>query len=140
MGSVESPGLQAGVPDRSAPARTRHECLDSAHLTSSWFSVLLMEVPPQRRALMIKDIVQLSMAARDQWLAFVSTRRAAAAKLLQARLLLKADVEAGGRRWTEAESADALDTRAATVHRVRQAFVEQGLKAAFSRQRPTGRP
>jgi hypothetical protein len=89
---------------------------------------------------MIKDIVQLSMAARDQWLAFVSTRRAAAAKLLQARLLLKADVEAGGRRWTEAESADALDTRAATVHRVRQAFVEQGLEAAFSRQRPTGRP
>jgi hypothetical protein len=35
--------------------------------------------------------------------------------------------------------AEALDTRAATVHRVRQAFVEQGMEAALSRQRPTGR-
>jgi transposase len=88
---------------------------------------------------MVKYIVQLNMEEREQLLAFVSTRRAAAAKLLHARILLKADVEAGGRRWTDAEIADALDTSAATVHRVRQAFVEQGMEAALSRKRPTGR-
>jgi hypothetical protein len=98
-----------------------------------------MEVTPQRRALMVKDIVQLNMAERDQLLAFVSTGRAAAAKLLHARILLKAEGGAGGRRWTDAEIADALDTSAATVHRVRQACVEQGMEAALSRQRPTGR-
>jgi hypothetical protein len=32
-----------------------------------------------------------------------------------------------------------LETSAATVHRVRQAWVEQGLEAALSRQSPTGR-
>jgi transposase len=53
--------------------------------------------------------------------------------------LLKADVGAGSRRWTDTEIAEALDTSAATVHRVRQAFVEQGLEAALSRKRPTGR-
>lgn len=88
---------------------------------------------------MVKYIVQLNMEERDQLLAFVSTGRAAAAKLLHARILLKADGGAGGRRWTDAEIADALDTSAATVHRVRQVFVEQGMEAALSRQRPTGR-
>lgn len=38
-----------------------------------------------------------------------------------------------------AEIAEALDTSASTVHRVRQAFVEQGWEAALSRQRPPGR-
>jgi hypothetical protein len=32
-----------------------------------------------------------------------------------------------------------LDTSASTVHRVRQAWVDQGLEAALSRQSPTGR-
>jgi transposase len=72
-------------------------------------------------------------------LALVNTGRAAAVKLLHARILLKADVSAGSRRWTDTELADALDTSASTVHRVRQAFVEQGLEAALARKRPTGR-
>jgi Homeodomain-like domain len=79
---------------------------------------------------MVKYIVQLNMEERQQLLSFVSTGRAAAAKLLHARILLKADGGAGGRRWTDAEIADALDTSPATVHRVRRAFVEQGLEAA----------
>ena len=69
----------------------------------------------------------------------MNTGRAAAAKLLHARILLKAD--AGDRRccWTDSAIAAALDTSAATVHRVRQAFVTQGLEAALCRKRPTGR-
>jgi transposase len=98
-----------------------------------------MEVTLQRRTLMVKYIVQLNTEERAQLLALVSTGRAAAAKLLHARILLKADIGAGRRRWTDAEIADALDTSAATVHRVRQALVEQGLEVALSRKRPTGR-
>ena len=89
---------------------------------------------------MLKYMVRLHSAEHAQWLALVHTERAAAATLLQARILLKADGGADRRGWTAAESTDALDTSAATGHRVRQGVVEQGIEAAFSRQRPTGRP
>ena len=69
----------------------------------------------------------------------MTTGRAAAAQQLHAWLLLKADVGADGRHWADAKSADALDTSAFTVHRVRHAFVEQGLGAELVRKRPTGR-
>jgi transposase len=88
---------------------------------------------------MVKYIVQLHPEERAQLLALVNTGRAAAAKLLHARILLKADVSAGGRHWTDAEIAEALDTSAATVPRVRQAFVEWGLETAIARKPPTGR-
>jgi transposase len=88
---------------------------------------------------MVKYVVRLHPEEHAQLLALVNTGRAAAVKLLHARILLKADGGADPRPWTDAEIADALDTSAATVHRVRQAFVEQGLEAALSRKRPTGR-
>jgi len=44
--------------------------------------------------------------------------------------LRKADVGADSRGWPDAEMAEALNTRAATVHRVRQGLVEQGIEAA----------
>ena len=88
---------------------------------------------------MMKYIVRLSRAEREQLLALVTTGRAAAVKRLRARILLKADVEAGERPWTDAEIAEALDTSESTVQRVRQAWVEQGLEAALVRKRPTGR-
>jgi hypothetical protein len=68
-----------------------------------------------------------------------TTGRAAAAKLLHARLLLKADVGAGGRRWSDAKSAEALATNPSTVHRVRHARVEWGMEAALARKCPTDR-
>ena len=98
-----------------------------------------MVVTPERRTLRLKYMVRLQSAEHAQWLALVHTGRAAAATLLQARILLKADGGADRRGWTAAESADALDSSAATVHRVRQGVVEQGIEAALSRQRPTGR-
>lgn len=88
---------------------------------------------------MVKYVVRLSPEEREQLLTLVSTGRAAAAKLLHARILLKAAVEAGARHWTDAEMADALDTSASTVHRVRQAWVEEGMEAALARKHPTGR-
>jgi transposase len=88
---------------------------------------------------MAKYIVELNEEERQQLSTLMTTGRAAAAKLLHARILLKADVREGSRCWTDAEIAVALDTSESTVHRVRQAFVAQGWEAALSRQRPTGR-
>jgi transposase len=88
---------------------------------------------------MVKYVVRLHPEEHAPLLALVNTGRAAAVKLLHARILLRADVGANSRPWTDAEIAEALDTSASTVHRVRQAFVEQGVEAALSRQRPTGR-
>jgi transposase len=88
---------------------------------------------------MIKYRVRLHQEERAQLLATVSTGPGAAVKRLHARILRKADVSAESRRWTDMEIAEALDTSASTVHRVRQAFVEQGLEAALARKRPTGR-
>jgi transposase len=88
---------------------------------------------------MAKYMVRLTPEERQHFSTLISTGRAAAAKLLHARILLKADVCEGSGSWTDAEIAVALDTSESTVHRVRQAFVEQGWEAALARQRPTGR-
>jgi transposase len=88
---------------------------------------------------MVKYVVRLNPEEREQLLTLVKTGPGAAAKLLHARLLLKADVSVEGRRWTEAEIAEALETSASTVQRVRQAWVDQGLEAALARKPPTGR-
>jgi len=88
---------------------------------------------------MVKYVVRLQPEEREQLLALVNTGRAAAAKLLHARILLKADAGDSRCCWTDAAIAEALDTSAATVHRVRQAFVAQGLEAAVARKQPTGR-
>ena len=81
---------------------------------------------------------ELNPEEREQLLTLVNTGRAAA-KRLHARILLKAEVEAGARRWTEAEIAEAVETSASTVHRVRQAWVEQGMATALARKPSTGR-
>ena len=88
---------------------------------------------------MVKYVVRLDTEAREQWLALVSTGRAAAVQRLHARLWLKADVGEGSRRWTDAEMAEAMDTRASTGHRVRQDWVEGGMETALFRKRPPGR-
>jgi transposase len=88
---------------------------------------------------MVKYVVRLNSEEREQLLTLVNTGRGAAAKLLHARIVLKADVSAAGRRWTDAEIAEALETSASTVHRVRQAWVDQGMEAALARKPPAGR-
>ncbi len=68
-----------------------------------------------------------------------TTGRRAAAAITRACILLKADIGPGGDAWDDAAIADAFDTSLSTVHRVRQAFVEDGLDAALARKKPTGR-
>ena len=63
----------------------------------------------------------------------------AAATLMHARILLKADVGAEGPGWDDDRIAEAVECSASTIYRVRQAFVEEGLVAALYRKKPTGR-
>lgn len=88
---------------------------------------------------MEKYIVRLPPEERQQLLSLINTGRAAAVKLLHARILLKADMDTNAPSWTDVEIAEALDTSPSTVHRVRQAWVERGLDAALERKCPTGR-
>jgi len=66
----------------------------------------------------------------------LSRGKAAARKLMHARILLKADVAAGGPGWNDEAIAEALEVGRATVERVRKEFVEDGLDAALERRRP----
>lgn len=64
--------------------------------------------------------------------------KAAARKLLHARILLKADASPEGPGWTDEHISEALEVSITTIGRVRQQFVEQGLTAALERRLPCG--
>jgi transposase len=86
-----------------------------------------------------KYLVKLTTEEREQLERMVRTGKRAAATLTHARILLKADAGCGTGPWENERIAEAVETSVATVHRVRQAFVEEGLEAALYRQKPTGR-
>jgi transposase len=88
---------------------------------------------------MAKYIVRLTAEERTQLTELISTGRRAASVLTRARILLKADASEGGPDWGDGEIAEAVETSLSSIHRVRQAFVEEGLAVALERQRPTGR-
>ena len=79
-------------------------------------------------------VVRLSEAERAGLRDLIAAGKAAARKLAHARILLKADAADGGPAWPDAAIAEALEVSVATVERVRQRFVEQGLEAALARK------
>ena len=83
--------------------------------------------------------VRLTSAERQGLIDLVTTGKRAASTISRARILLKADVGREGEAWDDEQIADAFDTSLSTIHRVRQAFVEDGLEDALNRKRPTGR-
>ncbi len=82
--------------------------------------------------------VTLETSEREELEAKISRGKAAARKLAHARVLLLADQADGAPGRTDAEVAAAVCVSVATVERVRQRFVEQGLDAALS-PKPSGR-
>ncbi len=88
-------------------------------------------------ALKDKRIVRLTGEQRQELERLATTGRQSAALITRARILLKAD--AAAEAWPDDRIAEALDTSAATVARIRKKFVQHGLEAAVQRQRPTGR-
>jgi transposase len=87
----------------------------------------------------VKYIVRLGATERQELEDLVNKGKVAAAKRTRAHILLKADAPVEGPARTDEQIAEALDVSIATIHRARQTYVEQGLKAALERQRPTGR-
>ena len=83
---------------------------------------------------MKKYKVTLTAEEREHLAGMVAAGKAAAQKLAHARILLKADAADGGPAWPDHRIADALEVSTATVERVRQRFVEQGLDAALDRK------
>ena len=81
-----------------------------------------------------KYVVRLTGEEREELESLVNRGRVAAEKRRRAQILLKADAGAEGSGPTDPEVGNALDGGVATVHRVRQAYVEEGLQAALSRK------
>ena len=82
-------------------------------------------------------IVTLTSEERATLQQLISSGKAAARKLSHARILLKADGSEDGSSWNDSVISQALDVGTATVERVRKRFVEEGLKAALGRRKPT---
>lgn len=81
-------------------------------------------------------IVTLVPEERRMLQEMLSRGKAAARKLMHARILLKADVAAGGPGWNDEAIVEALEVGRATVERVRKELVEEGLQAALERRKP----
>jgi len=87
----------------------------------------------------VKFVVRLGPEERQQLLDLVGKGKRAASVPTRARILLKADAGAAGPAWDDAAVAEAVETGESTVHRVRQAFVEESPEEALYRKKPTGR-
>ena len=81
-----------------------------------------------------KYIVTLSNEERKYLEALSQTGKTAAYIITHARILLKADTGQPGGSWCDAKISDALDVGTATVERLRQQFVKEGLDACLSRK------
>lgn len=79
-----------------------------------------------------KFVVRLSVSERLSLEKLISQARAAKAKLLRARMLLKADAD--GPAWSDPAIAEAFDVSLSTVHRLRERFVWEGFDAALDRK------
>jgi transposase len=82
--------------------------------------------------------VTLLEEERQELQSMVSAGKAAARKLVRARILLLADQADGGPAKLDPEIADALGCGRATIGRTRQQFVEEGMEAALN-PKPTTR-
>src|SRR4051794_28610192 len=76
---------------------------------------------------------------RQELQELIAAGKAAAKKLIHARILLKADASEGGPGWSDSRIAEAVEVTTDTVARVRERFVEQGLAAALGRK-PQDKP
>jgi transposase len=81
---------------------------------------------------MKKYRVTLTAAECEELERLLARGKADVRKLRHAQVLLKADEAEGGPAWPDERIVEALDVGIATVQRLRQRFVEEGLQAALS--------
>ena len=76
--------------------------------------------------------VTLTAEERDALERLLARGKADVRKIKHAQILLKADETEGGPGWPDQRIADAFDAGVATIERLRQRFVEEGLASALS--------
>jgi len=81
-------------------------------------------------------VVRLSAEERRGLEAMIGKGKSPAARLLKARILLKADVSEAGEGWSDSRIVEALETSVSMVYRVRRQLVEEGIEAVLSRKAP----
>ena len=86
---------------------------------------------------MKKYIVKLGEEEREALRKMMAHGQAPARQVAHARILLKADSGEGGPAWSDQAISGALEVVTATIERVRQRFVEEGLQAALRRRKPS---
>lgn len=80
-------------------------------------------------------IVRLTDEDRLELESLIRKGKAAAIRLMRARILLKADQGDKGDAWTDAEIAEAVNVAPKTVFNTRRRWVEEGLEAALNRKK-----
>jgi len=80
---------------------------------------------------MKKYIITLTEEERTQLETMLAKGKAAARKLIHARILLKADSSPGGPSWADARISEALEVDVSTVANVRERFVLEGFEVAL---------
>ena len=88
-------------------------------------------------------VVRLTSEERAALQRLVSVGKAAARKILHARILLQADQGPDGPGWKDEQIAQGLTVHPRTIANVRQRLVQQGLEAALNRkkqERPSRAP
>jgi hypothetical protein len=88
-------------------------------------------------------VVRLTEDERSDLRRMVSTGKAAARKILHARVLLQVDESPGGPGWPDTQVSESLRVHPNTIAGIRERFVEQGLEAALNRkkqERPSRQP
>ena len=86
-----------------------------------------------------KYIVSLTASERTILEKLTKKGKTAAYKMNHARILLKADINQEGGGWTDRQIGESLDIGHATIERVRQRFVEEGIESALSRREQKNR-
>lgn len=86
---------------------------------------------------MKKYIVKLGEEEREELRKLIAQGQASARKIIHARILLKADSSQAGPAWSDQAISGALEVGTATIERVRERFVEEGLQAALTRRKPS---
>ena len=86
-----------------------------------------------------KHVVRLEAEDRE-WLQTLLRKGGQAESVIKrARVLLKVDESRQGPGWSDERIAEFAEVGPSTVHRVRQRFVEKGLKEAVFRKKAEGR-
>jgi transposase len=81
-----------------------------------------------------KYIVTLTSEERQQLEQISRTGKASAYQITRARILLKADTSQSEEHWKDAEISAALDVSVATIERLREQFVEEGVPKCLQRK------